>query len=115
MEPKATYDGICPLLVQGAVQRTQCDDIPGSYSPVHHVWMVETPQGPRPIVNAQPSLAELASKTDSVRERDDPGDLALLEMATKTKAELERDDQDFNLQALELATKTFTVRETDDQ
>lgn len=103
-----------PLLALGAVQRTQGPDIPGEYSPSLHVWAIDTPDGLQPLVNAATTIAELASKTETTTERDDPGSAALLETVTKTMAKMERDDQDLPLFALELLTKTFVQRERED-
>lgn len=102
--------GITPLLVQKAVTRTGDDNIPGHYCPQRHVWVVDD----QPIVSARPILAELSTKTDTVKERDDMAVDQLLEMQTKTKVQLEKDDEDYEFGLLELMTKTSSQPERDD-
>lgn len=101
---------ISPLLVQGAVERTGSDDIPGGYCAELHMWVVDG----RPIVEARSEIAELTTKTEAQIERDDTGEPSLLEMQTKTLSQVERDDQDFGIGLLELATKTANKPERDD-
>lgn len=104
------FQGVRPLLTQGAVVRTGDDYIPGHYCSARHVWIVDG----HPIVEARPGLSELTTKTEGDRERDDASSVAFLELQTKTKAEIERDDQGFELSLLELATKTLSAIERDD-
>jgi len=98
---------ISPLLIQGAVERTGSDDIPGGYCADLHMWVVDG----CPIVEAR---SELTTKTEAQIERDDTGEPSLLEMQTKTLSQVERDDQDFEIGLLELATKTANRPERDD-
>ena len=58
-------------------------------------------------------IPELVSKTDVIRERDDPSPRAVLELSTKTETRPERDDPSPR-RLLEFLTKTATVRERDD-
>jgi len=101
---------ISPLLIQGAVERTGSDDIPGGYCADLHMWVVDG----CPIVEARSEIAELTTKTEAQIERDDTGEPSLLEMQTKTLSQVERDDQDFGIGLLELATKTANRPERDD-
>ena len=90
------------------------DEIPGNYDAAQKVWVVTVGQKKVPFVLASPNVAELATKTKTVQERDD---LAVsLELATKTEVVPERDDfaaSGSNL-LLELGTKTFKQLERDD-
>lgn len=58
-------------------------------------------------------IPELVTKTNVIRERDDPSPRALLELSTKTETRPERDDPSPR-RLLEILTKTSTVRERDD-
>lgn len=104
-----SFSTITPLLIQGAVERTGSDDIPGGYCSHRHMWVVDG----RPLVEARSKLAELTTKTEAQIERDDC-EPSLLEMQTKTLSQTERDDQDFGIGLLELATKTANRPERDD-
>jgi len=114
-QPISTAESIVPLLVRIAVPRTEGDDIPGSYSTEQDMWVVETSDGLRPIIEADSSLAELTTKTKVNSESDDhvPGPLA--EVTTKTDAQAERDDQTSLAGAtMDLTTKTHAQLERDD-
>lgn len=101
---------ISPLLLQGAVERTGNDDIPGEYCADCHMWVVDG----LPIVEARSEIAELTTKTEAQIERDDTCEPSLLEMQTKTLSQVERDDQDWHVELLELVTKTANDPERDD-
>jgi hypothetical protein len=104
------FSGVKPLLIQGAVERTGDDHIPGRYCPDHHVWMVDG----TPIVDLRASLSELTTKTRAQIERDDSSNISLLEMQTKTNAQIERDDQDYEINLNKLMTKTAADTKRDD-
>lgn len=98
------------LLVQGSVERTGDDSIPGFYCVNRHVWVLDD----QPIVSRCNGLADLNTKTEPVAERDDAFPMSLLELQTKTKAQIESDDQEYSMDLLGLATKTDSVTERDD-
>src|SRR5438045_1557258 len=103
--------GLEPLLAAHAVTRTGNDRIPGRFDRNLDVWIIDTPDGERPLVEAGRTLAELVTKTKVVDEQDDPASLCVLESVTKTFAQPEKDDKSSeNLYSLlELATKTETA------
>jgi hypothetical protein len=112
---------IKPFLAQFAVPRSGDQQIPGHYDPAKQIWVVQGPSGLRPIIESEvalgetwtktaanterddttPSLAELATKTEVVRERDDPGFQLALETFTRNR---ERDEPSWQLE-LETSTK----------
>jgi hypothetical protein len=97
-----------PFLFEFAVARTGENDTPGRYDPAMMVWVIDGPSCPTPIIDAATTtLVELATKTDVVRERDDPG-LSLIDLATRTAVQSEHDDfQNASLAyALHLETTT---------
>jgi len=98
-----------PLLMRFAVRRQLGAALPGFYDDEKQVWVVETSQGVVPLVEstgAPAANAELFTKTNAERERDDPGASELLELLTKTANQLERDDVDPKQRLLELITLT---------
>lgn len=99
---------IVPFLTQFAVPRTGDANIPGRYDPSIQVWVIDTATGPTPIVSSANPPAELATKTDVVRERDDPGSFNLLELSTKTSVVPEQDDFRLSAVALEVFLETTT-------
>lgn len=99
-----------PLLFSRAVLRTGSDEIPGVYCSKRHVWIHEG----EPLVTGKSALAELQTKTETRKERDDDQKSFAAELETKTRAQVEREDQDFNLGLLELVTKTASEIERDD-
>ena len=111
-----TADPAVPFLVNFAVDRTSEREIQGQYSPEMHVWTVETPSGPTPIVNADTSLLEMLTKTAVNQERDDEISRGMLpEFVTKTDVKQESDDTSWSLDLLELETKTEAQLEHDDR
>jgi hypothetical protein len=56
--------------------------------------MVDGVAGSQPIVRSEQlrEMTELATKTDTKPEQDDPGYASLVELVTKTAHELEKDD-----------------------
>ena len=95
-----------PFLAQFAVHRGEAAQIPGAYCPVRHVWVVESDEGPMPLVLAPiGDILEIQTKTSTTVEADDHLDRppnnagafavplsALLEITTKTEANLESED-----------------------
>jgi len=105
-----------PLLVGLSVERTGEDTLPGHYDAEQDVWVVGCPEGLKPIIEMAENIAELCTKTDVVRERDDTGSTLNLEWSTKTEARPERDDAVGTpmMALLQLSTKTRTHNERDD-
>ncbi|MCQ3024232.1 hypothetical protein NLO85_27845 [Pseudomonas savastanoi] len=117
--PTVTTDpakSVVPLLAKTAVPRTGSDNLPGYYSPHHDMWVVETPDGIKPII-ARGALDELLTKTKVNTEEDDDS-FVTLETLTKTYATPESNDDLSNngrgSHLLQLVTKTDTVIEEDD-
>jgi hypothetical protein len=84
-----------PFLATLAVRRTgTTSELPGRYCAQQDLWVVDGPNGPIPIVmsHQEDPLPELVTKTDEIRERDDPSPSLLLELSTKTETKRERDD-----------------------
>ncbi|TVT92614.1 hypothetical protein [Pseudomonas sp. RGB] len=117
--PSSTTDAekaVSPLLARSAVPRSGTDNLPGYYSTHHDMWVVETPDGVKPII-ARGALDELLTKT-KVNGEDDDDSFIMLETLTKTSQTPEADD-DFTRPGqrshlLQLITKTDTVVEEDD-
>jgi hypothetical protein len=87
-------DEIEPLLVALSIERTGSDDLPGRYCPERHVWVVDSPDGPQPLVTMAAS-AELITFTKVKGERTDAETSVILapELVTKTDVMRERDDK----------------------
>ena len=79
------------------------------------MWVVDTEQGPQPIINKQ-ALSQLQTKS-RVREEEDDHSVFALELMTKTNHQIESDDDTrpngYN-NLLQLVTKTDSVEEVDD-
>lgn len=103
-----------PFLAKAAQSRTGVNDMPGHYSDELDMWVVETENGPTPII-AEGALAQLLTKTRADGEEDDDSPFAL-QFMTKTAQQIEGDDDRpyATNQMLQLLTKTNTVQETDD-
>jgi hypothetical protein len=110
--------GVQPLLTRFGVARTGHFELPGRYCDERQVWVVDTADGPNPIIQSGTHLAataELATKTDVQRERDDPGQIWPVELSTKTAHQVERDDVDPRLAYVcELITVTRIAPEQTD-
>ena len=106
--------GESPFLAKAAQSRTGSNDVPGYYSDELDMWVVETDNGPAPII-AEGALAQLLTKTKVNVEEDDDSPFAL-QLMTKTAQQIEGDD-DRPYAAnhmLQLLTKTHTTQEADD-
>lgn len=103
-----------PFLAKSAQSRTGANDIPGYYSDQLDMWVVETDNGPTPII-AQGALAQLLTKTKVNVEEDDDSPFAL-QLMTKTAQQIEGDDDRPYAAShmLQLLTKTHTTQEADD-
>jgi hypothetical protein len=105
-----------PFLVQFAVDRTSHPEIEGAYSPDLHVWAIDTPDGPMPIIELRKDFIEALTKTRVNQEADDDqGRSILSEFLTKTDVKQESDDASYAANLLELETKTEAEMEHDDQ
>lgn len=104
-----------PFLASRAEPRIGHAEIPGRYCPVREVWVVDTPEGDAPLIEAHHAIAEISTKTKVELEVDDTTALCLLEMATKTFAQVESEDVSMGgVGLLEITTKTSAQPETDD-
>lgn len=106
-----------PLLVGLSVVRTGEDTLPGHYDEEQDVWVVDGCDGSKPIIEMAANIAELETKTDVVREIDDPGSMLYIEASTKTEVKPERDDElrTSMMELPQLFTKTKVQKERDDQ
>ena len=103
-----------PFLARFATPRTGDDQLPGYYSTVLDMWVVDTKDGPAPVIN-QGALAELVTKTKVNAEQDDEGFYALHELKAFTGVRAEGVDSPSQLnRMLELSSKTFIKAESDD-
>lgn len=111
---KKLPSGKSPFLAKAAALRTGEDSIPGYYSPVIDMWVVNVNDGPVPII-AKGALAELLTKTKVNVEQDDETSFGL-ELMTKTYQKVESDDDcSFRRDQLpQLLTKTGFISERDD-
>lgn len=109
-------DALMPLLVRFATGRIGQDaDLPGYYDPDLSVWMVNTPDGPSPLVRHATDLSELITKTKITQESDDTLD-ANLQLMTKTMVHQESDDErTLPSELASLLTKTEVKNERDDK
>jgi hypothetical protein len=106
---KMAQQSVQPLLMNFALSRTEGPEIPGHYDSIRQVWVVDTPDGTVPIIQCkgdQGFATDLVTKTNTVRERDDPNACSLVELTTKTALQAERDDTDPRFAFLELITVT---------
>ncbi|MGH6967141.1 MAG: hypothetical protein ACREE0_21870 [Phenylobacterium sp.] len=105
-----------PLLTRHAVLRTAGQEIPGRYCEMRRMWVVDTGEGTRPLIEVAGQLAELVTKTRVELERDDTEDVIALALITKTDVQTERDDESrLTSGVLELLTKTEVNTEQDKQ
>jgi hypothetical protein len=103
-----------PFLARFAISRTGDDQLPGYYSSALDMWVVDTKDGPTPVIN-HGALAELVTKTKVNAEQDDEGFCALHELKTFTDVKAEGVDSPAHMnQLLELSSKTFIKVESDD-
>lgn len=106
---------ISPFLAKAGTPRTGEDQLPGYYCEQEKMWVVDTEQGARPIIDAQ-ARSQLLIKTQAQEEEDDDSYVAL-ELMTKTHQQVESDDDTWPTRfgnLLQLVTKTDSVQEVDD-
>ena len=82
-------ENIIPYLARFAVLRTKISPVRGWYSPESSMWMLDTANGPLPVIECDRASLEMLTKTQVNSEADDDPTLELL---TKTDADAERDD-----------------------
>ncbi|MCJ2376057.1 hypothetical protein LNL84_04340 [Vibrio sp. ZSDZ34] len=100
-----------PFLMKFAVPRSASPSIGGYYCERRNMWVDEDSDTPMIELGA---IAELSTKTDSVREADDEISLSN-EIQTKTFAQTESDDSSTHcMHLIELMTKTKVELESDD-
>ena len=110
-KPQSARPGT-PFLFPYATMRTEGEEILGEYCGETCMWLVDTKDGKKPIIDAQPLLAELTTKTENNVESDDDMVGCLAELVTKTSAMLEGDDA--RHASIETVTKTLANTESDD-
>lgn len=108
-----------PFLFRLATSRTSTNEteIEGYYCEEGQLWVVQTPDGIRPIIEAASDImAETQTKTMTQVEADDDdfGRGTLMETTTMTRVSQESDDTDASFGAPELVTKTQVQQESDD-
>jgi len=105
-----------PLLAQFAVPRSQAPAIQGRFCEAMDLWVVDTPEGPQPLVLLD-GAGETTTGTFVQAEADDTdvGTGLTLGTSTFTKVGGEGDDTDVSASAvLEITTKTDAQVERDD-
>lgn len=108
-----------PFLLGLATDRTSshCSEMEGYYCEERQLWVVETSDGIKPIIEAVSDVvAQTQTKTMTQVEADDDdfGRGTLMETTTMTRVGQEADDTDASFGALELVTKTEVQQESDD-
>ncbi|KTT98233.1 hypothetical protein SB4_11770 [Sphingomonas sanguinis] len=107
-----------PFLLRFVTPRSADAEMPGHYSPELGVWVVDSEDGPVPIIEiAGGALVATQSKTMTQVEvdDDDPSRFGALETSTGTRVRQEADDEDASLCLPELQTKTDVQQERDDE
>ncbi|MEO8114136.1 MAG: hypothetical protein ABI655_07150 [Phenylobacterium sp.] len=117
MDTPGSLRRVQPLLAGYAVPRTGDAQIPGHYDPGLSVWVVDTADGLRPIIETGAAVGDTSTTTRVQAEKDDT-DVSSWSMAntsTFTKVNAEGDDTDVSARPLaEIATKTQAQVEGDD-
>lgn len=107
-----------PFLLRFATPRASGAEMPGRYSAVLDVWVLDCEGGEQPIIEVSAgSLAMTQTKTMQQVESDDddPMRFGAMETGTYTKVRQESDDEDGSLCLPEITTKTDVQQERDDQ
>ena len=104
-----------PFLTAYASLRTASPQTPGYYSDEHDMWVIDVDGLAVPLIEAEKSVSELMTKTDTQNESDDQSITSFTDLVTKTMTNVEQDDDTINTSfSLELATKTEAELEHDD-
>lgn len=106
-----------PLLASLAVSRHGEPSIPGYFDPELDVWVVESSEGLRPIVQMREGLGDTSTVTRVRAEQDDTDmqSAAVASTTTFTEVLAEADDTDVSCAGLlEMTTKTQAQVESDD-
>lgn len=115
-DPHASSSSVRPFLLELSVLREGEDSLPGRYDESRHVWVVDTEDGPRALVDADTKLAQTKTLTEVKGERPDSDICALPELSTKTATQRESDDQRIWYGALaDIATTTKVAPERSDR
>jgi hypothetical protein len=104
------------FLTRFATARDQGSPVPGRYSDAIGVWTISTDAGEVPIIEMNPDLIEITTKTKVEQESDDTA-ASLLEIQIKTSKTVESDDDARSYATrglLEVTTKTEAQMESDD-
>ncbi|RLP79631.1 hypothetical protein D9R14_08235 [Xanthobacter tagetidis] len=107
-----------PFLLRFATPRSADTVMPGRYASELGVWVVDSDEGERPIIEvACCSLIATQTKTMQHVEADDDDatHFGSIETGTFTEVRQEADDEDASLCLPELTTKTHVVQEQDDE
>ncbi len=80
---------VLPYLARFAISRTEIEPIGGWYSQETAMWMLDTADGPQPVIECDSALPEMITKTHIQSEADDD---SVLELSTRTRVKTERDD-----------------------
>ena len=81
---------VLPYLARFAISRTEIEPVGGWYSQETAMWMLDTANGPQPVIECDSALPEMTTKTHIQSEADDD---KVLELSTKTRVQAERDDE----------------------
>lgn len=81
-----------PLLIRDARERTPHPVLAGGYDEHARLWMIESPDGPKPAAATGTDALEILTKT-RVRQESDDEEFSLLAIVTKTDIQQEADDQ----------------------
>lgn len=102
--------GRAPFLAKFGTIRPEGVPLPGRYDAAQSLWVVDTPNGVVPLVDAGHRLMELETKTKVDSEQDDSADHVLdLVGTTETRVGGEQDDNSM----LTLLTVTITDVKTE--
>jgi hypothetical protein len=114
---EASTPSLQPLLATYAVARTGEAQIPGHYDRALNLWVVDTADGVRPIIDVGLTVGDTSTTTRVKAEQDDTdaSTLTLAGTSTFTKVNAEGDDTDLAASPLaEVSTKTLAQVESDD-
>ncbi len=109
-----------PLLFRHATPRTALPtgDLPGHYDAAAQLWVIETPAGLVPVIQADPSTQLETSTSTRVRQEGDDDDMskmvglaATIGLSTTTAVKMEADDSDRTpgLGAIDVLLDTSTL------
>lgn len=103
-----------PVLTGFATPRTGGDAQIGRYCEQREVWVVDTPDGPRPLVAFCDAVSQTSTLTEVNAEMDDTDIHAGLDFVTHTSVKTESDDASPRCAGQDLGTFTDVKAESDD-